>query len=167
MKISFRNLFFLLVIACCFISSCGSGYTKKDSDLYLVTRVIDGDTFIIDDGTSKGERVRLIGIDTPELSRSKNKENDYYAVEATDFMVDLVENKYVKLVYDVNKKDRYQRTLAYVYLEDGTFVNALLVELGYAVVMTVPPNVKYADLYIELQQTARENKLGMWGVEIE
>ena len=56
----------------------------------------------------------------------------------------------------------YGRTLAYVYLEDGTFLNAELVKQGYAMVMTVPPNVKYAHLFVKLQQEARENNRGLW-----
>ncbi len=58
--------------------------------------------------------------------------------------------------------DKYGRTLAYVYLEDGTFVNASLVEHGYAMVMTFPPNVKHEALFLRLQREAREQKRGLW-----
>lgn len=73
----------------------------------------------------------------------------------------------MRLELDVDQMDRYGRTLAYVYLEDGTFLNAKLVEEGYAVIMTVPPNVKYVDLFIKLQKEARENRKGLWGKELE
>ena len=74
----------------------------------------------------------------------------------------MLKGKSVKLEYDIDKFDRYGRTLAYVYLEDGTFVNAELVKNGYAMVMTIPPNVKFADLFVKLQQEARENNKGQW-----
>ncbi len=60
--------------------------------------------------------------------------------------------------FDVQQFDKYGRILAYIYLEDGTFVNAWLVENGYAVVMTVPPNVKHQDLFLKLQREARERE---------
>ncbi|MFQ5989748.1 MAG: thermonuclease family protein [Candidatus Methylomirabilales bacterium] len=71
-------------------------------------------------------------------------------------------NKTVHLEFDVEQRDRYKRLLAYVYLDDCTFVNAWLVEHGYAQVMTVPPNVKYQDLFLKLQREAREQKRGLW-----
>ncbi len=67
------------------------------------------------------------------------------------------------LEFDVQQLDRYKRLLAYVYLEDGTFVNAWLVQHGYAAVMTVPPNVKYQELFLRLQREAREGSRGLWG----
>ncbi len=69
----------------------------------------------------------------------------------------------MRLEYDVEHHDKYNRTLAYVYLEDGTFVNAWLVENGYARVSTYPPNVKYQDKFIELERKAREEGKGLWG----
>ncbi len=68
----------------------------------------------------------------------------------------------VQLKFDVQEQDRYGRLLAYVYLEEGTFVNAWLVENGYAVVMTIPPNVKYQELFLKLQREAREARRGLW-----
>ena len=64
--------------------------------------------------------------------------------------------------YDVDKDDDYNRKLAYVYLEDGTMLNKLLLEKGYARMMTIQPNVKYVDDFKEIQKTARENKVGFW-----
>jgi len=68
----------------------------------------------------------------------------------------------VVLEFDVERQDRYERLLAYVYLKDGTFVNAWLVEHGFAQVMTVPPNVKHQDLFLKLQREAREEGIGLW-----
>lgn len=132
-------------------------------DGYLnVTKIVDGDTFWVDNGTEKGLKIRLIGIDAPETRRTGKKEVGYYGKEATAYLTQLIAGKSVKLEYDVTKKDRYKRTLAYVYLQDGTFINAALVKNGYAVVMTVPPNVKYAEEFVKLQQEARENNRGLW-----
>ena len=79
-----------------------------------------------------------------------------------EFTKNLVEGKRVRLEFDVERYDKYRRTLAYVYLLDGTFVNARIVEEGYASLMTYPPNVKYADLFLKLYREARENKKGLW-----
>ena len=70
----------------------------------------------------------------------------------------------MRLEYDVEKKDRYARTLAYVYLEDGTFVNAKILEEGYGQVMTVPPNVKNAQYFLDLERQARQNRAGLWKI---
>lgn len=91
-------------------------------DFYLCTRVVDGDTIIVNiDG--KKERVRLIGVDTPE-TKHPNKPVEYFGREASAFTKGMVEGKKVKLEYDWQRRDKYGRLLAYVYLEDGTFLNA-------------------------------------------
>lgn len=136
---------------------------KYNYDSIRITKVIDGDTVELADG----ERVRYIGINTPELRR-KIKGNWVYdpqpfAEEAADFNRKLTEGEIARLEFDVEKRDRYGRLLAYVYLEDGTFVNAELVGQGYAQIMTIPPNVKYVDLFLRLQREARENSRGLWG----
>lgn len=148
---------------------CGCSYIPDETaerqklaqDLVLVTKVIDGDTFWINDG-EKEVKVRFIGIDAPETRNTGRKKKGYYGVEAKTYVIELTENQWVRLEYDVRKKDQYQRLLAYVYREDGTFLNAHLVENGYAVVDTHPPNVKYVDLFIELQRMARQEKRGLW-----
>ena len=105
----------------------------------------------------------MIGIDAPETRKSEHKEIGYYGKEAKNYLKNLLQNKKVKLEFDVEKLDQYKRTLAYVYLEDGTFVNADLIKNGYAMVMTFPPNVKYVDEFVKLQKEARNNKRGLWG----
>ena len=105
----------------------------------MVTKVTDGDTIKLSDGT----KVRYIGIGTPETKHPK-KPVQFFGKEASEANKKLVEGKKVRLEYDVQKTDKYKRTLAYVYLEDGTFVNAWLVENGYARVSTYPPNVNRA-----------------------
>jgi micrococcal nuclease len=85
-----------------------------------------------------------------------------YGMEAAEANRKLVDGKTVPLEFDVQQLDKYGRTLAYVYLEDGTFVNAWLVENGYAMVMTIPPNVKHEGLFWKLQGEAREAGRGLW-----
>lgn len=145
------------------------GRTYNYADI-LVKRVIDGDTLQLE----SGERVRLIGIDTPEMHESNKLYRDAGRTgqdkavilglgrRAFGFTKNLAEGKRVRLEFDVEKRDRYNRLLAYVYLLDGTFVNAKIVEEGYGSLMTYPPNVKYADLFLRLYQEARQNQRGLW-----
>lgn len=145
------------------------GKTYDYNDI-LVTRVIDGDTLELE----SGERVRLIGIDTPEIHTSdklyrdaRRTKQDIKTIRALgrrayEFTKNLVEGKRIRLEFDAEKHDKYDRLLAYVYLKDATFVNAQIVKEGYASLMTFPPNVKYADLFLELYQQARRNRRGLW-----
>ena len=133
-----------------YISSSAQELVKVDS-------VLDGDTFRLE----SGEKVRLIGIDTPEIHHPR-KPVEYYGKEATEFARRMLEGKRVRLELDVQERDQYGRLLAYVFLEDSTFVNAELVKQGYAQVATYPPDVKYVTLFISLQKEARENKRGLW-----
>lgn len=129
-----------------------------------VKKIVDGDTFWADDGSPKGIKVRLIGIDAPESRKSFKKEVGVYGKESKAYLSKLLKGKKVKLVYDIDPLDQFGRTLAYAYLEDGTFVNADLVKNGYAIILTVPPNIKFADHFYRLQQKARESKKGLWKV---
>lgn len=119
-----------------------------------VLRVIDGDTIEVDISGNLF-RVRYIGIDTPEVG-----EQGYS--EATQLNSQLVSGKVVKLEKDVSETDQYGRLLRYVYVDDA-FVNAELVRLGYAQVFTYPPDVKYADYFLSLQQEAIAASRGLWG----
>lgn len=136
----------------------------KDKFAY-VTKVVDGDTFWVDNGTEKF-KVRFIGIDAPETRDVGRKKKGYYGEEAKEYVHKLTEYKWVRLETDVQSHDRYKRLLAYIYLEDGTFLNADLVAKGYAIVSTFPPNVKYVDLFVELQGKARNKKIGLWDGDI-
>ncbi len=129
---------------------------------YTVTRVVDGDTFWIDDGSRVGLKIRLIGVDAPEPRNSGQKLKGYFGSESSGYLAQLLDGRKVRLEYDVSRYDRYGRTLAYVYLDDGTFVNADLVKKGYATVMTMPPNVRHADEFVKLAEKARKQKKGLW-----
>ena len=129
---------------------------------YRVKRVVDGDTFWIDDGTQNGRKVRLIGVDTPEPRDVYKKKKHPMGKEVSAYVSRLLSSRSVRLELDVKKTDQYGRVLAYVFLEDGTHLNAHLLEKGYAWLMTVPPNVRYADSFYALQQKARRAGLGVW-----
>lgn len=155
-----RILFVLLTLLT--TVSCHQSARNVSDDYYAVTRVVDGDTFWVDDGSEKGLKVRLIGVDAPETRKSARKEVGFYGDESKEYLTRLLSDNEVKLEYDVDRKDRYGRTLAYAYLPDGTFVNAALVKQGYATVLTVPPNVQHADAFVKHQQQARKKGLGLW-----
>jgi endonuclease YncB( thermonuclease family) len=125
-------------------------------ELALVVRIIDGDTIEVRIG-NQNYRVRYIGMDTPERGQP-------FFYEASEANRQLVQGQTVTLVRDVSETDRYGRLLRYVYLEEGTFVNAELVRLGFAMIATFPPDVKYQSLFLALQQEAREAGRGLWGL---
>lgn len=128
---------------------------------YTVTRVSDGDTIEL----SGGEIVRYIGIDTPEVREKDGSGWIYnpmpFAEEAKELNRKLVEEKSVRLEFDVQKKDKYKRLLAYVYIEDK-MVNLEMVRQGLAMIYTYPPNVKYSQRFLDAQREARDNKRGLW-----
>lgn len=132
------------------------------SSSYQVINIIDGDTFWILNHQNKREKIRLIGIDAPESRKSQHKEIQYFGIEASNFLKKLLHNEYVYLEYDIQKKDQYQRTLAYVYLKDGTFLNEYLVNQGYAKSKTYQPNVKYTNTLKNAERNARKHQLGLW-----
>ena len=119
--------------------------------------VIDGDTFEIEGG----ERVRLIGIDSPEYEPWKNYVQ-FYGKEAAEYAKSLLTGKTVLLEEDVEKKDRYGRTLAYVYLEDGQFVNLLLVQNGSARAKYYRPNIRRETVLKNAERIACAQKKGLW-----
>jgi len=145
-------------------SKQASGIEKKSGTevWFAVTRVVDGDTFRVDDGSEKGLKIRLIGIDAPEPRNTGTRPKGYFGSESTGYLKQMLTGRRVRLEYDVSRYDRYGRTLAYAWLEDGTFVNAELVKNGYATVMTMPPNVKYAETFTELATKARKQNRGLW-----
>ena len=154
----------------------------------LVVKVIDGDTFELENG----ERVRLIGVDTPESRKNAKAKRDSQRSQesleeilrmgqlAKEALTKIVFHKRVRLEFDVGQRDKYGRLLAYVYLKNEAkegptlfpyyyqpdhneiFVNATLVQLGYASPMTIPPNVKFADLFQVLSREAQDKKRGLW-----
>jgi endonuclease YncB( thermonuclease family) len=131
--------------------------TPSYGEYQVVRKVIDGDTIELDDG----ERLRYIGVDTPEVNDPR-KPVQCFAKEASAMNRDLVEGKKVKFFKDITDRDRYGRLLGYVYLEDGTFVNLKLVKDGYAFSYPYPPDVAKQEEFNAAQKFARTNRLGLW-----
>lgn len=125
-------------------------YPTTTDDMYEVSDIIDGDTIKL----TNGERVRLIGINTPE------KGQPYYQ-QATDRLQELIGSNPVRLEKDEENEDQYGRWLRYIYIND-TFVNLEMVKSGFAIAYEFQPNVKYSDTFSEAEQEAREAKIGIW-----
>ena len=135
----------------------------QENTWYKVSKITDGDTFYVTTSSSEKYKIRLIGIDAPETRNVGVKvRKEYFGTEAKIFVTQLLKNKKVKLTFDVQKTDRYGRVLAYVYLENGFFLNQYLVEKGYAVVSTFPPNVKFVEVFTKAEKSARNKKRGLW-----
>ena len=134
----------------------------------IVERVIDGDTFVC-----SGEKVRLIGVDTPESWKNRRAymQREFGDVEtvvrlgkeAKRFTASLIPpGTRVRLEFDIQRRDRYGRFLAYVWLPNGEMLNEILLREGYATLLTIPPNTKYADRFREAYIYAVENGKGLW-----
>ena len=146
----------LLLVA--FGAGAGSAGDSRGRVVEL-ERVVDGDTLKLDDGT----RVRLIGIDAPEIAHD-GLPGECFGKRATEFVERLLEEgEELRLVSDVETHDQYGRLLAYVYrVSDDLFVNARIIGKGFAYVDTVPPNVEHADRFRRLAREARERGDGLW-----
>ena len=129
---------------------------SPEPEKHTVSRVIDGDTIEL----STGEKVRYIGIDTPEI-KHPSKGIECYGKEALEKNSELVSGKKVRLEKDVSETDRYGRLLRYIHVDD-VFVNDYLVRQGYAHASSYPPDIKHQDQLKEAEIEARENKRGLW-----
>ena len=149
-----RWLFALSFLSLLAASAAGAGTIEG-----TVIRVVDGDTINVQ-LADRVEKIRYIGVNAPEIHHPiKGEEPGGRA--AAQVNRGLVIGRRVRLELDVQPRDRYGRLLAYVWVGD-TMVNAELVRLGYAQVMTVPPNVRYQDLFLKLQREARDASRGLW-----
>lgn len=147
---------------------------RPQPDRATVIRVVDGDTLKVN-YLGRPENVRLIGIDTPECRDNEKARRDSarghlrlravlsLGMRAKSHVQSLVKpGEDVKLEFDVRQRDKYGRLLAYVYLPDGRLLNEAIVRAGYAHLLTVPPNVKYQQRFLEAYRRAREEKAGLW-----
>ena len=133
-----------------------SARVPSDAEPARLTKHTDGDTFYLS-GIGK---VRLIGIDTPEVYG----EQECFGREASRFVERIVPvDARVRYRLGVEERDRYGRALAYVWLDDGRFLNRMLVAGGFAQPLTVPPNVDYEDIFVRAARCAREAGRGLWG----
>ena len=125
---------------------------------YRIKKVFDGDTVVLDDDT----KVRLLGINTPEMESSKRQEEPV-AKEAKQYLQSLIAGKKVRLETDAVEYDKYQRKLGHLFTEDGKHLNLKLVEQGLAAVNIHPPNLLHLERLIEAQQAAEKRSIGIWG----
>jgi micrococcal nuclease len=142
----------------------GSTTPARGSTLHArVLRVVDGDTIQVRLDGGRVERVRYIGIDTPE-SVKPGTPVQCFAKRASHYNASLVAGRPVTLRLDAEQRDRYGRLLAYVYTSSPTptFVNRALVAKGYARTLTIPPNVSHAAEFARLARRAREDGMGLW-----
>jgi micrococcal nuclease len=123
----------------------------------VVAHVVDGDTVAL----ANGQKVRLLGIDAPELEH-EGKPADFLAHKSRKFLTELVQGQQVRLEYDRLRYDRYGRTLAYLFLPDGTNVSRELVRQGLAHVYTVPPNMRFREELLAAQREAINARRGVW-----
>ncbi len=129
----------------------------SDERWVQVAKVFDGDTFL----TERGMRVRLLGINTPEVAH-ESKPGEPMGEAARQALRRQIEGRIVRLRFDRERKDRYGRTLAQVWRRDGTWVNAWLVEQGYAHVYTFAPNVRWSEALLALERRAIAKRRGIW-----
>ena len=118
---------------------------------------VDGDTVVLDDG----QKVRYIGINAPELAH-ENQDAEPYAQASKRFNALLVNRRKVRLEFDRERFDRYQRLLAYIFLKNGNFVNAEILSNGYAYLLKLRPNLKYNSILLQSQRSAMSAKRGIW-----
>ena len=145
----------LALVAAVIATGCGGASDAGGKRSAQVERVTDGDTIRL---VGLG-RVRLIGIDTPEVYGKQ----ECYGKEASAFVKRLLApGQTVTYRVGIEPRDRYGRLLAYVWLKDGRFLNLLLAEEGYALPLTIPPNVDYAERFVAAARRARERGLGLW-----
>ncbi len=148
---------FLLVFSPATINAEKKPASSNNS--HYCSYVIDGDTIIVIINGKK-ETVRLIGVDTPEKDGPYTKEEPF-SREASVFTQKMTEGNNVNIDHYWQKRDKCGRLLAYVYLEDGTFLNAELIKQGYGTVFR-KFRFKYRDDFIRYEQEARDNKSGLW-----
>jgi len=161
----------LIYLCCCASSFAQDSFAEirknppDDATLHeqkrFVQRVVDGDTIIV----KWHDRVRLIGVDAPEVSHPK-KPIEYFGPEAKEYLRALVEGKDVLLKFDTlhrkeNFRDEFDRFLAYVYLMDGTNVNRLMIQEGYAATLRYFP-FSYLDQFLEAEKEAQKARKGIW-----
>ncbi|MDP1708605.1 MAG: thermonuclease family protein [Gammaproteobacteria bacterium] len=150
----------LALVACVSSATEQECVADRTDERARVAMVYDGDTVRLADG----RKLRLIGLDTPEMDHGGAAAQPY-AEQARSSLNDLLaEHPFIRLRYDAVRQDRYQRTLAHVYLEDGRSVTALLIEQGLATALTVPPDLWNHTCYQAAEQRARAARRGIWSL---
>lgn len=142
--------------------SCVGLARAQETDWATVLRVLDGQTIEVEWHGAR-EVVRYIGVAAPELRQPvEDPEEDQWARRARDLNRRLVEGRPVRLELDALPRDRHGQLLAYVFTREGTFVNAWLIEFGFAQAVSLPPNLRYQADLSRLEREAREKSRGLW-----
>ena len=133
-------------------------HTESEAQYVRVVEANDGDTITVLWG-GRREKVRLIGIDAPEVEQRP------WGQRAKKYLKDLLDASRwaVSIELDVEKKDQYGRLLSYVWTSDGRMINVQMLKEGYAMLYTFPPNIRYVDEFKKAQDEARRKGLGIWG----
>jgi micrococcal nuclease len=152
----------LVAVALSLLVSCSSGATTKNEVLITVLKVIDGDTVDID---IKGntERVRLIGVNTPE-TKHPTKPIECFGPDASAYLTQLLpKGTHVRIERDIEARDRYGRMLLYLYREsDNLFINLDLVSHGYGTPMSIEPNTFHRNDFVHAAALAETTNVGLW-----
>ena len=153
----------IAVTAVVAISGCGRSEAAGPRDQGTVAKITDGDTIRVRMNIGPEEPVRLIGIDTPEV-HGQGGLRECFGKEASSELARLIPpGTVVRLVIDVEARDRFGRLLAYVYrVPDDLHVNLEMARRGFAAALTVPPNVAFTDAFVEAAADARQDDLGLW-----
>jgi len=161
-KVKFLSSLFFICVAIFYLAHERFSLSRQDTQDNIVTvlSVSDGDTVmaILD---KRKEKVRLIGIDAPELGQKP------WGAEAKQHLETLLASSgwKVRLEFDIERRDKYGRILAYLRTTDDKFINLLMVRDGYAMLFTIPPNVRYASEFRTAQREARGKRTGIWSSE--
>lgn len=145
------------------VGACGGSGSDGPADQGKVTKLTDGDTLRVRLNGGAEEKVRLIGIDTPEV-HGQGGLRECFGKEASAELARLVPvGTTVRLEIDAEPRDRYGRLLAYLYrVSDDLHVNLEMAERGFAAALTIPPNVAFADAFVEAAAAARDADRGLW-----
>ncbi len=151
------TVFVLVAVMFGFSEKAVAGGRDKAGNAAMVVRVNDGDTItVLING--RREKIRLIGIDAPELGQQP------WGWRAKRHLEDVLSSSGgITIEYDIEQRDKYGRLLAYVRTADGRLVNTEMLKDGYAVLFTFPPNVRHVEDFKSAQRQARERRLGIWG----
>ncbi|MCG3401232.1 thermonuclease family protein [Staphylococcus massiliensis] len=136
-------------------------HSDSDKQKVYVERVVDGDTIKVTTDDNERLTVRLIGVDTPETVKP-NTPVQLYGKEASNYTKKALTHKHVYLEYDKEPHDKYDRTLAYVWMNDNDMYNEKIVAEGLARAKFYPPNDKYRDKLEQAQEEAKRNHLNLW-----
>lgn len=151
---------FAIVSLVVVLSSCNHARDSQP-DIATIVSVIDGDTIVLK-VQNQIETVRLLGIDTPETVHP-SKPIECFGPEASAFTKEtLVKGSTVKLVRDVEPRDRFQRLLVYLFLADGTSFNQILIDRGFARTMSIEPNTAFASIFASHEANAKARRAGLW-----